>query len=269
MGSPGPVAGRLPAASGVVLTAGADALPAFLVRAAREFAGGGWVFTGFNWPLLAGRLARSLYGDAFTQVFEAGAAANVDTRLLPTSTTDYAAYGESCCYLAETSDVLFGLARRLKAVLLDAGNVDVAGRVNSSAIGSYARPHRRLPGGGGAPEVARGARRLVLLHASAGLERLVSRLEHATCAPAEDAEVILVTPSAVLSLRPRPRVVELLGALEGPPAERLRGLGIELDQGAPELRPGRDELEAAALVLREAAGRGYVAARRWGAGRGL
>jgi glutaconate CoA-transferase subunit B len=29
----------------------------FLVRAAHEFRRGGWVFTGFHWPELAGQLA--------------------------------------------------------------------------------------------------------------------------------------------------------------------------------------------------------------------
>ena len=45
----------------------------FLVRAAREFRRGGWVFTGFHWPVLAGHLAWRLPGEEFAQVFEAGA----------------------------------------------------------------------------------------------------------------------------------------------------------------------------------------------------
>lgn len=245
------------------MTAG-DPLPAFLVRAAREFARGGWIFTGFNWPLLAARLARDLYGERFTQVFEGGAAANVATRLLPTSTTESSAYHESCCWFAGTSDVLFGLVRRLDVVLLDGSNVDVAGRVNSTAIGPFAQPDRRLPGGGGAPEAAaRAARRLVLLHASPGLERLVTHLEHVTCAPASGAEVLLVSPSAVIALGERPAVVETLGPLDETVALRLHALGVELDLGAPAFAPTGDELAAAQAVLHEAADRGYAMAARW------
>jgi len=53
----------------------------FLVRAAREFRRGGWVFTGFHWPVLAGQLAYALDGQPFSQVFEAGASTHGAGRL--------------------------------------------------------------------------------------------------------------------------------------------------------------------------------------------
>ena len=45
----------------------------FLARASREYTRGGWVFTGFHWPVLAGETAARLAPDEFAQIFEAGA----------------------------------------------------------------------------------------------------------------------------------------------------------------------------------------------------
>ncbi len=85
--------------------------------------------------------------------------------------------------------MLLGLAHRFDRVLLDASNLDVRGRVNSSLIGPSERPKVRLPGGGGAPDVAARARELVWLSGGPGLDRLQSPVEHVTAAPGPDTLV--------------------------------------------------------------------------------
>ena len=128
----------------------------FLVRAAREFRRGGWVFTGFHWPVLAGQTAHAIEGAPFTQVFEAGVSTHGPGLQVPTSTTDYTAYANAFGYVGDSTSILLANARRFDRVVLDASNVDILGRVNSSFIGaSRDRPSVRLPGGGGA-EVAPG-----------------------------------------------------------------------------------------------------------------
>ncbi|MFL6125953.1 MAG: hypothetical protein ACJ73U_40775, partial [Actinophytocola sp.] len=117
---------------------------AFLAGAAREFHG--WVFTGFHWPVLAGEVATRL-GRPCRQLFEAGFATDGPAAELPTSTTDFAAF--TPVWRGSTGDVLGSLVRRVDLVVLDAANVDLAGRVNSTAIGDYRSPRVRLPGGGG------------------------------------------------------------------------------------------------------------------------
>jgi glutaconate CoA-transferase, subunit B len=172
----------------------------FLVRAAREFRRGGWIFTGFHWPVLAGQLAYQLPGPAFTQVFEAGASVHGPGRLVPTSTTDYPAYANALGLCSDTADVLLGMARRFDRVVLDAANVDLAGRINASFIGDRRRPTVRLPGGGGAADVAAAASELVLLHGGTDLRRLQARVEHVTAAPGPHARVRLHTRWGVLRL---------------------------------------------------------------------
>ena len=135
-----------------------DPLVGLLVAAARAFPARGWVFTGFNWPILAARLARRFSNDGFVQVLEPGAALSRDSDQIMTSTTDYYSYSNSLCWHGTTADVLLSMVRRCQLVVIDAANVDLSGRTNTHAIGPIAHPKVRLPGGGGGPDVmTRGA----------------------------------------------------------------------------------------------------------------
>lgn len=239
----------------------------FLVRAAREFTRGGWVFTGFHWPVLAGQLAHQLpSGDGtrpFAQVFEAGATAFAAGRLLPTSTTDYPAYANAMGFAGDSATMLLSLGRRFDRVVLDASNVDVRGRVNSSLIGPRQSPTVRLPGGGGAPDVAARARELVWLNGGPGLDRLQSEVEHVTAAPGPQTLVRLHTRWGVVRLGDEPEIEEL-GEVAGVDefVRHVERLGVAA--GTPAARPpvSEEERAAAAAVLDDAQARGYQVARR-------
>ncbi|MFC7496995.1 MULTISPECIES: hypothetical protein [unclassified Nocardioides] len=239
----------------------------FLVRAAREFTRGGWVFTGFHWPVLAGQLAHQLPSGAgtqpFAQVFEAGATTLAAGRLLPTSTTDYPAYANALGFEGDTAAMLLSLGRRFDRVVLDASNVDVRGRVNSSLIGPRRRPKVRLPGGGGAPDVAAQARELVWLNGGPGLDRLQSEVEHVTAAPGPQTLVRLHTRWGVVRLGGEPEIEELADVAGVDDfARHVEGIGVA--SGSPTSRPRADEREraAAVAVLDEGRKRGYQVARR-------
>ena len=229
----------------------------FLARASREFTRGGAVFTGFHWPVLAGAVAARLAPEAFVQVFEAGAIARGAADDLPTSTTDYAALGSSLAWIGDTAAVFPGLVRRCDRVVLDAANVDLAGRVNSTAIGSYVQPRVRLPGGGGAADAALAARELVLLHGGEDPTRIVERVEHVTAAPRQGTPVRLLTRWGTIRLDGGPRLVERAG--ESP--ARFAELGIALEDAREATPPSDEEREAASAVLARAAERGYLVAR--------
>jgi len=234
-----------------------------LVRAAQEFRRGGWVFTGFHWPVLAGQVAHELAGEEFTQVFEAGASTHGAARIVPTSTTDYPAYGNALGWVGDTAGALLAMARRYDRVVLDAANVDILGQVNSSYVGERVRPSVRLPGGGGAADVAAQARELVWLHGGDDMLRLVARVEHVTARPGPDSVVRLHTRWGCLRLDGQPHLEELAdtpGSAEF--LDRLAELGVSTGTAVP--RPPADDeaRRAAARVLREAAGRGYAAGRR-------
>jgi glutaconate CoA-transferase subunit B len=240
-------------------------LLAFLVRAAREFHHAGWVFTGFHWPVLAGEVAARLDNrtpgtPSFRQLFEAGFATEGPADHLPTSTTDFAAFGSAVTWRGSTGEVLGSLVSRTDLVVLDAANVDLMGRLNSTAVGDYRAPHVRLPGGGGAPDAAVGARDLLLLYGGADPARIVARVENVTAAPGQDTVVRLLTRWGTVRLGPAPR---LLTAARDTAvlAARLRTLGIDTADALMEKPPSDRELSVAAAVLAEAAERGYLMAR--------
>jgi glutaconate CoA-transferase subunit B len=237
---------------------------AFLVRGGREFLRGGWVFTGFHWPVLAGQVAARLEPDAFAQLFEAGATTHGAAAVLPTSTTDYAAFGDALAWRGTTAAVFPALARRADRVVLDAANVDLRGAVNATAIGDYARPKVRLAGGGGAADAAAVARELVLLHGGENPQRVVAAVEHVTAIPPPAARVRLLTRWATLELHGPPRVVEVDPAAPGFDAalEHLRALGVDTTGAIAAVSPTEREADAARAVLAEAAQRGYVVAAR-------
>lgn len=226
---------------------------AFLAGAAREFRG--WVFTGFHWPVLAGEVAARLDGGtpSFRQLFEAGFATEGPAAELPTSTTDFAAFGDAVVW---RGDVLGTVVRRAELVVLDAANVDLAGRVNSTAIGDYRAPRVRMPGGGGAADAAAAARDLLLLYGGTDPGRLVERVEHVTAAPG--GPVRLRTRWGTVRLGDEPRLLTTVGDVL---ADRLRQLGVDTSGAVPEETPSARELAVAAEVLTEAAKRGYLVAR--------
>jgi glutaconate CoA-transferase subunit B len=235
----------------------------FLVRAAREFRRGGYVFTGFHWPVLAGQVAHALGGESFVQAFEAGAMTHGAGRIVPTSTTDYPAYGNALGYVGSTADILLAMARRFDRVVLDASNVDIRGRVNASYIGDQQRPTVRLPGGGGAADVAARARELVWLSGGPDVSRIQASVEHVTSAPGPQSLVRLHTRWGIAVLGDEPHLeefAEVAGADEF--VAHMAGLGVAVGSPTGRAPAAPEERLAAVAVLREAAERGYQVARR-------
>jgi glutaconate CoA-transferase subunit B len=114
-------------------------------------------FVGIGLPSTAANLARRLYSPAPVLVYESGCIGSKPQRL-PLSIGD----GE----LAETADAVVSVPE-IFAYWLQAGRIDVGflggaqldryGNINSTVIGSYGSPRTRLPGAGGAPEIAASA----------------------------------------------------------------------------------------------------------------
>jgi glutaconate CoA-transferase, subunit B len=139
-----------------------------IVNAARQLgshaAGGHPVcFVGIGLPSTAANLARRLYDPAPVLVYESGCIGSKPTKL-PLSIGD----GE----LGETADAVVSVPE-IFAYWLQAGRIDLGflggaqldrrGNINSTVIGSYDAPSTRLPGAGGAPEIAASAREVMVI----------------------------------------------------------------------------------------------------------
>ena len=128
------------------------------VEASRRLADGMVCFVGIGLPSLAANLARRTHAPGCVLVYESGTIGSKPVEL-PLSIGD----GE----LAETADAVVSVPEmfaywlqggRIDVGFLGAAQIDRHGNLNSTVIGPYDRPQVRLPGGGGAPEIAIGVR---------------------------------------------------------------------------------------------------------------
>jgi glutaconate CoA-transferase, subunit B len=141
-------------------TASADDL--MIVNAARRLGalaarGSAACFVGIGLPSTAANLARRLYDPPPVLIYESGCIGSKPTTL-PLSIGD----GE----LGDTADAVVGVPE-IFAYWLQAGRIDIGflggaqidryANINSTVIGRYDTPTTRLPGAGGAPEIAASA----------------------------------------------------------------------------------------------------------------
>jgi glutaconate CoA-transferase subunit B len=124
------------------------------VAAARRLRDGTVCFVGIGLPSRAANLARATHAPACVLVYESGTIGAKPAHL-PLSIGD----GE----LAETADAVVSVPEifgywlqggRIDVGFLGAAQIDRFGNLNSTVIGDYASPRVRLPGAGGAPEIA-------------------------------------------------------------------------------------------------------------------
>ena len=132
-------------------------------RAARQLSDGQVVFVGIGLPNLACNLARRLHAPGLVLIYESGAIGAVPERL-PISIGDPALVTDSAS-VCSMLDV-FGLylqGGRIDVGFLQGAQIDRFGNINTTVIGDYASPSVRLPGSGGACEIAVLAREVVVV----------------------------------------------------------------------------------------------------------
>src|SRR6476619_5257319 len=124
------------------------------IAAARALRNSDICFVGIGMPSAACNLARLTHAPDITLIYESG---TIGTKpdVLPLSIGD----GELCDTALTTVAVpeMFQYwlqGGRISVGFLGGAQIDRFANINSSVIGPYARPKVRLPGGGGAPEIA-------------------------------------------------------------------------------------------------------------------
>jgi glutaconate CoA-transferase, subunit B len=133
------------------------------VAAARVLRDGASCFVGIGLPSTAANLARATHAPDLVLIYESGCIGAKPTSL-PLSIGDG--------ILAETADSLVSVPEifnywlqpgRIDVGFLGAAQLDRYGNINTTVIGDYADPKIRLPGAGGAPEIAASCKEVVII----------------------------------------------------------------------------------------------------------
>lgn len=132
-------------------------------QAARQLRDGEVVFVGIGLPNLACNLARRLHAPELVLIYESGAVGAVPERL-PISIGDPALVTNSLSVCPMFDIFNYYLQGGLIDVgFLQGAQIDRHGNLNTTVIGDYERPSVRLPGSGGACEIAILAKRVLII----------------------------------------------------------------------------------------------------------
>jgi glutaconate CoA-transferase, subunit B len=213
------------------------------VEAARRLSNDTVCFVGIGLPSVAANLARRTHAPGCVLVYESGTIGSKPHEL-PLSIGD----GE----LAETADTVVSVPEmfaywlqsgRIDVGFLGAAQIDRHGNLNSTVIGDYATPKVRLPGAGGAPEIATSVSRVfvMLRHTR---RAFVDRVDFRTSLG--DRVAVVVTDLGILE--PRDGELTLVRVHPGVTVDDVReATGWDLrvaDDVAETAPPTDDELEA-------------------------
>lgn len=123
-------------------------------QAARQLRDGEVVFVGIGLPNLACNLARRLHAPHLVLIYESGAVGATPDRL-PISIGDPALVTNSLSICSMFDIFSFYLQGGLIDVgFLQGAQIDRFGNLNTTVVGEYEKPSVRLPGSGGACEIA-------------------------------------------------------------------------------------------------------------------
>jgi glutaconate CoA-transferase, subunit B len=134
-----------------------------VVCAARQIRDGERVFVGMRLPLIAFALAKRTHAPHCVGLFETGIVRDVPSSELLYTMGDAA---NICCALWTTRTInLMGLmaAGEVQLGFIGGAEIDRFGNLNTTAIGSWQQPGVRLPGSGGAADIASLSERLAII----------------------------------------------------------------------------------------------------------
>ncbi len=133
------------------------------VRAAQELKNREVVFVGIGLPNLACNLARATHAPQLFMIYESGAVGTLPDRL-PVSIGDPTLVTDSLAIVSQ-ADIfqLFLQGGLIEVGFLGGAQVDRFGNLNTTVIGDYDKPKVRLPGSGGACEIAVHSQRLLIM----------------------------------------------------------------------------------------------------------
>ena len=244
-----------------------------IIAAARALEGVRTVFVGVGMPNVACNLARLTVAPGLELIYESGVYGARPARL-PLSIGDPTLVSGAAAVVSMAD--LFGLylqGGHIDVAFLGGAQVDRFGNLNTTVIGEYGQPRVRLPGSGGAAEIAINARRvfhMIRLSRRSFVAKLdfVTSPGHMPGATSRErtglrggGPELVVTDLALLDFDNRQREMQLVSLHPGVSVEQVRAeVGWDLCQAAQlretppptseELRLLREDLDPTGLYRR-------------------
>jgi glutaconate CoA-transferase subunit B len=229
------------------------------IAAARALRDDDVCFVGIGLPSAACNLARLTHAPRLRLIYESG---TIETRpdVLPLSIGDGELHDTALTTVSVPEIFSYWLqGGRIGVGFLGGAQVDRFGNLNSTVIGSYAKPSVRLPGGGGAPEIATGCGRIyvIMTHSPrAFVERVdfVTSLGHGPTGRerralgiATEGPALIVTDLCMMKPDPDTKEFEVVSLHPGITREQVRertGWPVRFAAAVGETPgPGASELE--------------------------
>jgi glutaconate CoA-transferase subunit B len=229
------------------------------VIASRQLRDDTTVFAGVGVPLLAAALAKQRHAPRLTMVIEGGIIGpEIAPGRLPISTNEMRAGRRAQMLPGITDAFLFAQRGFVDVGFMGGAQIDRYGNINTTAIGDYWKPKVRLPGTGGANDIASLCREIIIVTAHEK-RRFVPRVDFVTSpgwlggAGARRAAGLLfggvsrvVTTLGILGFEPESRRMRVEAVHPGVTVQTIRdNTGFELD-AAPVVEttepPAADEL---------------------------
>jgi glutaconate CoA-transferase subunit B len=204
------------------------------IAAAREVKDRQVLLVGVGPPNAAANLARRLHAPDAVLIYESGAIEAKPVRLpLSIGDDDLAETAAEIVSVPEMFNYWVG-AGRIDVGFLGAAQIDRHANINTTVIGSYEHPKVRLPGAGGAPEIAASSREVIVLLRQSK-RSFVEKLDFTTSighgsGPGERERLgftgggptVVITDLGILRPSPEDRELELVAIHPGVEVDQVR-----------------------------------------------
>ena len=193
------------------------------------------VFVGTGLPIIAAMLAQKTHAPNLLVVFEAG---GVGPRIpeLPVSVGEGRTFHKSIMASSMHDIMSLSQAGYIDYGFLGAAQMDYYGNLNTTVIGDHAKPKTRLPGSGGAADVASFSEKLIIIAAKQSKQTFVNKVDFLTTAgyldgpgarekaglPRGTGPYRIVTQLGIYGFHPESKRVQLISVHPGETVESIQ-----------------------------------------------
>ncbi len=254
-----------------------------LVSACRQIRNNDIVFNAIQWPFLAVHMAKLLHAPDLLMVMEVGIIQDElsQPNIVPFSIVDPVLIPNSL-FVGDSPDALSVLQRgEITLSLLSTSIVDKYGNCNTTVIGPYEKPIYRLPGGGGATEIAGLSKRLIWLIDEHSKRRLVEKVDFITDPgyltggdsrikagyPSDTGPEAIITPLCIMKFDPVTKEAYLDALHPNATIEQVKektGWDLKIAKEVKQIEPPTmKEIEICRKTIREAIDQFYILKPEW------